>query len=170
MERSYTDRVVKRSKVDWMLEGVAVAAVVSAVVLVVVYWGEIPDRFVNLGYRYGRAPGIAGMMTARNVLWMVTGIDTLAYVGLTMASRGGGLFEIPAELERQSPHLRQMLFSMVIVMKAVLALFGVYLVWALVNVGLRRGGGLSGGFLTLFTLAVPVPLVYYTVKMRKYRK
>jgi hypothetical protein len=162
--------VVTRSRIDWVLEGVALAAVLSALALVIVYWPQIPDRFVNLGYRYGRAPGVAGMMTARNVLWMVMGIDALAYVGLTLGARGGGLFEIPAELERQSPHLRQMLFSMVIVMKTVLALFGVYLVWALVNVGLRRGGGLSGGFLTVFTLAVPVPLVFYTLRMRKYRK
>jgi hypothetical protein len=59
---------------------------------------------------------------------------------------------------------------MVIVMKVVLALFAVYLVWALINVGLRRGGGLSGGFLTVFTLAVPLPLVLYTVKLRRYRR
>ena len=162
--------MVKRSRVDWALEGVALAAVLGAVALVLVYWPQIPERFVNLGYRYGRAPGVAGMMTAKNVLWMVAGIDVLAYVGLTLGARGGGLFEIPRELERQSPHLRQMLYSMVIVMKAVLALFAVYLVWALVNVGLRRGGGLSGGFLTVFTLAVPVPLVFYTLKMRRYRK
>ena len=153
-----------------LFRSVALAAVLSAVVLVAVYWPLIPERFVNLGYRYGRLPGVEGMMTAKNVLWMVAGIDVLAYVGLTLGARGGGLFEIPRELERQSPHLRQMLYSMVIVMKAVLALFAVYLVWALVNVGLRRGGGLSGGFLTVFTLAVPVPLVFYTVKMRRYRK
>jgi len=59
---------------------------------------------------------------------------------------------------------------MVIVMKTVLALFGVYLVWSLVQVAMRQGGGLSAQFLTLFTLAVPVPLVFYTVKMRRYRK
>jgi hypothetical protein len=51
----------------------------------------------------------------------------------------------------------------------VLALFAAYLVWALINVGLRRGTRLSGSFLTLFTLAVPLPLVIYTVKLRKYR-
>jgi hypothetical protein len=55
-------------------------------------------------------------------------------------------------------------------MKTVLMLFAVYLVWALVNVGLRRGGGLSGAFLTGFTLAVPLPLVFYTLKLRKYQR
>lgn len=162
--------LVSRSRVDWVLEGVALAAVIGAIGLVVFYWPRIPDRVVELGYRYGRAPGISGMMTAKNTLWMVALIDAGAYLGLTLGARGGGLFEIPPELERGSPELRQMLFSMVIVIKAVLSLFAVYLIWALINVGLRRGGGLSGGFLTVFTLAVPLPLVLYTLKLRRYRR
>jgi hypothetical protein len=150
--------MVRRSKVDWVLEGVALAAVLSAVALVAIYWPLIP------------APRITRILGAKNVLWMVALIDVVAYLGLTLGARDRGLMEIPEELERGSPQLRQMLFSMLIVMKAVLTLFAVYLVWALVNVGLRKGGGLSGGFLTLFTLAVPLPLVLYTVKLRRYRR
>ncbi len=80
------------------------------------------------------------------------------------------MFQIPEQMDREAPHVRQMLFSMVIVMKAVLSLFGLYLVWSLINIGLRRGVGLSGEFLTVFTLAVPVPLVFYTLKLRRYSK
>jgi hypothetical protein len=146
-----------RSRVDWVLEAVALAALLTALALTVYYWPRIPDpRFVRL-------------LPAKTTLWIVAFIDVAAYVGLTLSARGKGLIEIPPELERRSPQLRQMLFSMVIVMKAVLTLFAVYLVWALINVGLRRGGGLSGGFLTLFTLAVPLPLVVYTLKLRRYR-
>jgi hypothetical protein len=158
----------QRSRVDWALEAVALAALLGAVGLAVYYWPRIPERVVDLGYRYGRAPGMNGIMTAKNALWMVTLIDAVAYLGLTIGARGRGLFDIPPVMEREAPQLRQMLFSMVIVMKAVLTLFAVYLVWALVNIGLRRGGGLSGGFLTVFTLAVPLPLVLYTVKLRRY--
>lgn len=161
---------VTRSKVDWALEGVALVALLSALALVLFYWPRIPERVVELGFRFGRPPGIAGMMTAKNTLWMVALIDVAAYLGLTLGARGHWLFEIPEEMERGAPQLRQMLFSMVIVMKAVLMMFAVYLVWALVNVGLRRGGGLSGGFLTLFTLAVPLPLLVYTLKLRRYRR
>ncbi len=162
--------MVTRSRVDWILEGVAFVALLIALGIAVAYWPRIPERVVELGYRYGRPPGINGLMTAKNALWMVGLIDIGAYVGLTLGARGNGLFEIPPELERGSPQLRQMLFSMVIVMKAVLTLFTVYLMWALVNIGLRRGGGFSGEFLTLFTLAVPFPLVLYTLKLRKYQR
>jgi len=147
---------VTRSKVDWVLEAVALVALLFAVGITAYYWPSIPTpRF---------AP-----MPAKTTLWIVVLIDILAYLGLTLGARGKGLFEIPPELERRSPQLRQMLYSMVIVMKAVLALFAAYLVWALVNVGLRRGSGLSGEFLTIFTLAVPLPLVFYTLKLRRYR-
>jgi hypothetical protein len=59
---------------------------------------------------------------------------------------------------------------MVIVMKAVLALFGLYLVWALVQLATRQGTGINGRFLTVFTLAVPVPLIFYTLRLRRYGK
>jgi hypothetical protein len=148
---------VKRSRVDLALEAVALVALLSAVALTVYYWPQIPD------------PRFARILPAKITLPIVTLIDVLAYAGLTLGARGTWLFDIPPELERRSPQLRQMLFSVVIVMKAVLTLFAVYLVWALIDVGLRRGGGLSGGFLTIFTIAVPLPLVFYTVKLRRYR-
>src|SRR4051812_25330389 len=103
-------RMVVRSKVDWVLEGVALAALIAALALAGFYWPRIPERVVELGYRYGRATGINGMMTAKNALWMVALIDVGAYAGLTMGARGKGLIEIPPELERGSPQLRQMLF------------------------------------------------------------
>ena len=152
----WTVMPVTRSRVDWVLEIVALAALLTALALATYYWPRIPDpRFVRL-------------LPAKTTLCPVTLIDIAAYAGLTLGARGKGLYEIPPALERRSPQLRQMLFSMVIVMKAVLAVFAVYLVWALINVGLRRGAGLSGWYLTAFTLAVPLPLIFYTVKLRRY--
>ncbi len=139
------------------MEAVALIALLTAFALTIYYWPRIPD------------PPFARILPAKTTLWIVTIIDGAAYAGLTLGARGRALFEIPPELERRSPQVRQMLFSMVIVMKAVLTLFAVYLVWAVINVGLRRGGGPNGEFLTAFTLAVPLPLVFYTVKLRKYR-
>jgi hypothetical protein len=144
---------VRRSRVDWTLEAVALLALLSALALIAYYWPRLPD------------PRFSRLLSAKTTLWLIALIDVAAYAGLTF----GRLLHIPPELDRRSPQLRQMLFSMLIVMKAVLALFAAYLVWALINVGLRRGTGLSGSFLTLFTLAVPLPLVIYTVKLRKYR-
>jgi hypothetical protein len=144
----------QRSKVDWILESVALLAVVGAVVWTAYHWREMP---------VGRIPG---QLSSRAALVAMVLVDVAAYLGLTLGA--GRVFEIPAELDRQAPHVRPMLASMVIVMKAVLALFAAYLVWALVQAGLRRGAGISGVFLTGFTLAVPLPLVFYTLRLRKF--
>lgn len=145
-----------RSKVDWALEAVAFLALVGAMAYAAYYWPQIPTpRFVRF-------------LSPKSTIWMVAAIDIAAYVSLTLGMRGKGLVEIPPALEHRSPQLRPMVQSMLIVMKAVLSLFGAYLLWAVVNAGLRRGGGPSGWFLTAFTLAVPLPLVFYTVKLRRY--
>jgi hypothetical protein len=155
--------VLKRSKVDWALEAIALAAALAVIVLTAIYAPQIAAR-----PRFGtlRSTGLPVVTT----LWAVAGIDLLAYIGLTLGSRGRGLFHIPEALDREAPHVRQMLFSMMIVMKAVLALFGLYLVWTLVKMGLRLESEVSGRFLTIFTLAVPIPLILYTVKLRRYSK
>jgi hypothetical protein len=149
-------RVVKRSKFDWVLEGVALLAVLATVVGVSIY---APRLLPVLRRSAGLAP--------RTTLLCVAAIDIATYAVLTW--RAQRLFDIPAELERRAPQLRAMLFSLAIAMKTVLTLFAAYLVWALINIGLRRGSGISSSFLTLFTLAVPLPLTIYTVKIRKYR-
>ncbi len=154
--------MLKRSKVDWVLEITALVAAISAIALVAVYWPQIASR-PRFAYRAAGLP-------IETTLLAVAAIDVFAYIGLTLGSRGRGLFHIPEPLEREAPHVRQMLFSMMIVMKAVLALFGLYLVWTLVRMGMRLDTGVSGSFLTLFTLAVPVPLIFYTVKLRRYSK
>jgi hypothetical protein len=150
--------------VDWVLEALALVATLSAIALVAYYAPQIQERVWRGPFR---PPG-ADPLGARLTLWLIAGIQALAYLGLTFAARGRGLFHIPDELERNAPHVRQMLFSMMIVMKAVLALFGTYLVWTLIAVAQRRGTGISGTFLTVFTLAVPVPLLFYTLKLRRY--
>ncbi|MEO8096934.1 MAG: hypothetical protein ABI811_04490 [Acidobacteriota bacterium] len=161
---------MKRSKMDWVLEAVAGAALLAAFGLVFYYWPQIPERAVRQGFRMGPPPGVMGLMTAKNALWMVLTLDLAAYLGLTFGSLRRGLIHLPEQVEREAPHLKQMMFSVMIVMKAVLMLFTVYIVWALVNVGLRQETGISGRALTVFTLAVPLPLIYYTVKLRRYRR
>jgi hypothetical protein len=148
--------------VDWFLEIVALVAAIAAVGLAVFYWPQLAAR--------PRFPYRASGLPIGTTLWFVAAIDALAYLGLTLGARGRGLFHIPEVLDREAPHVRQMLFSMMIVMKTILALFGLYLVWVLVRMGMRLDTGVDGSFLTFFTLAVPVPLIFYTVKLRRYSK
>lgn len=154
----------RRAAPDWALEAVGLAALLAAIALAVYSWNDLSNGTPRRLFR----PAFYSLYTVKNALWVVLGLNALAYAGLTVATHFGRLFNIPAEIERDLPHAPQLLFSMVIVMKAVLMLFGAYLTWSLVEVGLGRQGGVTLEFVLFFFLLVPVPLIFYTVKVRKY--
>jgi len=145
------------------LEGVSFAALVATLVIVASNWTRLsnrpPPRFQ-----------VRGAWDPDKVLWIMMGINIGSYLMLTAASYYQKVFNIPATLERDAPQVRQLMLSMVIVMKAVMMLLSVYLVWSLVNVMLGHVRGLSPRFLTLFVLLVPMPLLLYTLKLRRYRR
>jgi hypothetical protein len=153
----------KRSAVDWALEAVSFAALVATVLIVAMNWSRIsnrpPPRF--------RPPGA---WDPKVVLWSMMGINIGAYVALTVAAYYQKLISIPLIVERDAPQVRQLLLSMMIVMKAVMMLLSVYLVWSMVNVMMGHASGISPRFLTLFVLLVPVPLLLYTLKLRRYQR
>jgi hypothetical protein len=157
----------KRSKIDWVLEGMSVAALLAGLALAISAWDELPARLARRPF--GASAAGFGPWTARNALWIVMLLNAGAYVGLTAAAHWDKLIHVPAELDRAHPHLRQLLFSLVIVLKAILTLFSLYLMWALASIGRGHGAGLNGGFVMLFVLLVPAPLIWYTVKLRRYR-
>ncbi len=153
----------KRSAVDWLLEGVAFAALIATVFIVASQWTRIshrpPPRFRT-----------QGAWDPKVVLWTMMAINVGAYLMLTAAAQYQKIINVSVSAEHDSPQVRQMLLSMMIVMKAVMMLLSVYLVWSLVNVMLGHVQGLNPRFLTLFVLLVPVPLLLYTVKLRRYRR
>jgi hypothetical protein len=153
----------KRTTVDWLLEGVSLAALAVTVAIVAVNWTRLshrpPPRFQ-----------IRGAWNPNVVLWTMMTINVGSYIMLTAAAHYQKIISLPETLERDSPQVRQLLLSMMIVMKAIMMLLSVYLIWSLVNVMLGHPRGLSPRFLTLFVLLVPLPLLLYTVKLRRYRR
>jgi hypothetical protein len=148
---------------DWVLEGVSFAALVATVVIVASNWTRLshrpPPRF-----------RVQGTWSPNVVLWTMLAINLGAYLALTAEAYYQKIINIPATIERDSAQVRQLLLSMMIVMKTVLMLLSVYLMWSLVNAMLGHVRGLSPRFLTVFVLLVPVPLLLYTVKLRRYRR
>jgi magnesium-transporting ATPase (P-type) len=146
---------------DWLLEGVSFAALIATVVIVASNWTRLshrpPPRF-----------RVQGAWNPNIVLWTMMAINIGAYMLLTAEGYYQKIISIPAAID--APQVRQLLFSMMIVLKTVMMLLSVYLVWSMVNVMLGHVLGLSPRFLTLFVVMVPVPLLLYTVKLRRYRR
>lgn len=142
------------------------AALAAAVAIAAYAWDDLvggaPRRLIQSAF--------ARLYTVKNALWVVMGLNGLAYAGLTLATIFPRLLSLPPEVQRDVPHAAQLMFRMVIVLKMVLMLFGAYLIWSLVEIGMGRPGGVTLRFVILFLLAIPAPLIYYTVKLRKYTR
>src|SRR5579863_8694342 len=102
-----------RTTTDWILEVVSVAAVIAVFVIVATHWSQIPRSRVP---RF-RPPGALVPWSAKNALWILMAINTGAYVLLTAAGYYQKLLNIPAEIDRDSPQVRQLLFSMMLILK-----------------------------------------------------
>jgi hypothetical protein len=155
----------RRSVVDWILELVALAAFVALIAIAANHWTQIPIR----PRRFLPPPGVMPW-TPHTVLGIMLALGSATYVLLTMAGQFQRLVSLPPDVDRDGPQVRQLLLSMMIVLKAVVMVLFVYLTWTLVQVTTGHSRGLSPGYLTLFVALVPLPLILYTVKLRRYRK
>lgn len=174
---NFATRAPVRSPLDWTLEAISLTGVLALFAILWANWSELAPG-LGQAARFGpresqRFFDLSGIWTVRNALLTVTGLNALVYLGLTVAGQKQRLIQIPAEIDRRSPHLRQMVFRIAIVLKALLMVFAVYLAWRLMGIGARRPGFLSGflsGFAswemqTLALFALVVPVAFYAARV-----
>jgi len=157
----------KRSPLDWVLEITALAALVAMFAIVAAHWNDFPvrPRFRAL------PPRAVQPWNPQTVLGIMLALGAATYVLLTLAGRFQRLINMPtAESPEHIAKVRQLVFSMMILMKAMVMLLFVYFSWTLLNVVVGHGRGLRPAYLALFVAVVPIPLILYTVKLRRYRR
>ncbi len=90
------------------------------------------------------------------------------YMVMTLASRYQRLINLPFKLQRNAPETKKLLLSMSIVLKMVVMLVFAYITRASVNTALARSeGGLGRLFLPISLLLISIPLILYSVKLRR---
>lgn len=152
-----------RTGFDWLMEGAALAGLLAVFGLAAFYWDQIPDGAPRR-FRFAQSSTV---WTIKNGMWLLMGLNLTAYLALTIGGQSQKLIRVPAELDRAAPHVRPMMFSLLLVLKTVLMLFAAYLTWALVSIGRGERGFLSGWWLTALVLALPLPLALYSMRIRK---
>jgi uncharacterized membrane protein len=92
------------------------------------------------------------------------------YLLLTVAARYQQLVNVPFEIDRDRPEVKQLLLQMTIVLKTVLMVLLAGLLWIIVHTPLGRMRTAGRGFLALFLIAMLAPTVVYIRKLSRYRK
>ena len=158
---------MKRTKLDWTLEILAFAALLGIVFVLVTNWNKLPVAPRPSRWKY---PGAPEPWNVRTALPIMGGIGVFGYIGMSVATHYERLIQVPEQLRRAAPHMRQLVFSMGIMLKAVLMLVSLYLVWALVNAAQGQFVGLGRRYITGLVLTVLVPIAIYGVKLFRQRE
>jgi len=148
-------RYPRRSAQDWLLQAVALAALVAMFAMVFGHWQRLPV--------YARR-GNGGSLSVMVLL------NAGVYLLLTFASRYQQLINVPFEIDRDRPEVKQLLLRMTIVLKTVLMVLLAGLLWTIVHTPLGRMRTAGRGFLAVFLIAMLAPTLIYVRKLSRYRK
>ena len=145
----------RRSMQDWLLEAVALAALIATFVMVFRHWQRLP-----VFARRGNG-GSYSIMVLLNV-----GI----YLLLTLASYYQQLVSVPFEIDRERLEVKQLLLQMTIVLKTILMVLLASLLWIIMHTPLGRIKTAGRGFLVVFLIAMLAPTLVYVRKLSRFRK
>lgn len=151
----HSRRYPRRSAQDWVLEAVALAALVATFAMVFAHWQRL-HVFARRG-----SGGSYSVMVLLNL-----GI----YLLLTFASHYQQLVSVPFEIDRERPEVKQLLLRMTIVIKTVLMVLLAGLLWIIVHTPLGRMRTAGRGYLFVFLIAMLAPTVIYVRKLSRFRK
>jgi hypothetical protein len=148
-------RYPRRSAQDWLLEVVALAALIATFAMVFGHWQRLP------GFARRGSGGSLSVLVLLNA-----GV----YVLLTLAARYQQLVNVPFEIDRDRREVKQLLLQMTIVLKTVLMVLLAGLLWTIVHTPLGRMRTAGRGFLVVFLIAMLAPTLVYVRKLSRYRK
>lgn len=155
-----------RSATDWVLEGLSIVLLLATFAFVLLEWPEMPERVPRHFNASGQPDGWGG----KSFVWFLPVTSVFLYLLMTAAGRYPQLINIPLNVDRNDPNVRQILLSFCIVMKAVILVSFLYITVTTVETAMGRTGGLGSLFLPLFLLATAAPLVFYLRKLRRLPK
>jgi uncharacterized membrane protein len=153
----------KRSTLDWVFEAVSIVALGAATGDLAIHWRILPDRIpVHFG-----VSGNANRWGSKNMLLVLLAGTIGMAVLLTVAETYQRLINVPLSVDRESPEVRQLLRSMVIVMKVVIMVAFFWIADVTMRTALGEANGLGPAFLPVFLSTVFAPMIYYIVKLNK---
>lgn len=148
-------RYPRRSTQDWLLEAIALAALIATFAMVFSHWQRLPV--------FARR-GSGGSYTVMVLL------NAGVYILLTVAAHYQQLVNIPFEIDRERPEVKHLLLQMTIVLKTILMVLLAGLLWTILHTPVGRMRTAGRAFLIVFLIAMLAPTLIYVRKLSRFRK
>lgn len=152
-----------RSTTDWIFETVWAVALFAAIGEVALRWSSLPAR---IPVHFDASGGVNGW-GGKSMLLVLVGSTIAMSILLTIAASFQRMINIPMNADRDSPAVRRLLRSMVIVMKTVMTLGFFWIDHVTIKTALGEPGGMGRLFLPLFLSGTFLPIVYFMVKLHR---
>lgn len=108
----------KRTRLDWLLEVIAFAALAATFLLLLDRWPQLPG---NVPIHFSTT-GMPNGWSNKDTLWILPLLGAVLYLILTLVAKNPYSMNIPIQLDRENPEIRALLLSMAITLKAVVLL------------------------------------------------
>jgi uncharacterized membrane protein len=145
---------------DWVLEAIALLAIILTVMYLIVNYNSLPDtlpRHYNLA---GQPDGFGG----KSILFGLPGIAIVIYLIMTIGLRFPHVFNYPFKITDENAESQYKNISkMIRILKTLIVLIFLYLTFATIQNGLGKMNGLGTWFapVTIFTLLGTVGFYLY---------
>lgn len=158
---------IRKEPVDYLLDIIGIAALVTLVVLPIIYWSELPEMVPHHFNGQGQPDAWSG----KESLWVMPIVAIVLFAGVYYITTKPHLFNYPSEInsENAAKKYRTMARFMRI-LNAVVALSFAYISYAALQTAIGTRSGLGNWFLPLFiilTLGIPVGLLLLNSRSKK---
>lgn len=145
-----------------MIRNIALAAVIGGFILIIVHYGDLPDRIPSHFDASGKPDGYA----PKALIWLLAFINLGTYALLSWVPNAPKeLINYPVKItpENEERQFNNMV-SMIHAMRLAIALMFAYIIYGIVYTGLGQMNGLGTWSLWLILAGVIVPVIYYIWK------
>ncbi len=152
------------SKIEWLVEAVAIGILLFWIYYLAANWSSLPDEVPKTFGLSGR-PGAVG---SKSVLWVLPGVGALVYIALTVGSRLTRLHNFPIEVtpENASELYTFSRRSLNLSKLVAIAMFG-YIEWKMVQTARGNVEGLAPWFLPIMIVLMLSIALYPVFRFRR---
>ena len=152
------------SRIEWLVEAVALGILLFWVYYLTANWSTLPDE-VPKTFGLSGEPGSLG---SRSVLWILPGVGFLVYVALTVGSRLTRFHNFPIEVTSENAsELYRFSRRLINLSKlALIAAFG-YIEWKMVQTARGNAEGLAPWFLPILVAVMLSISLYPVFRLRR---
>ncbi len=153
--------------IDFLLESIGIIGLLLLIGLPIYYYGDLPATLPS----HFNAKGEPDAFSGKGVIWPLSIIGTIMYVGMAVLNRFPHTFNYPVEITRENAERQyKNATRMIRMLNTIIVCVFAYIIYGTIQVALAQQEGLGGYFLPVMLVAVSGTIGYFLYRSTKNQK